>query len=96
MQQTDLTEFANSSGWHVVHDPNTLQYLIKSSNGKTRPGSWTHRRFADKALQDYLLVIQKTTHTPPTGKRKAKKGPDVSPQVSIKATAEDLAKYVNT
>ena len=59
MQQIDLTEFANSSGWHVTHDPNTLQYLIKSSNGKTRPGSWTHRRFADKALQDYLLVIKR-------------------------------------
>ena len=96
MQQIDLTEFANSSGWHVTHDPNTLQYLIKSSNGKTRPGSWTHRRFADKALQDYLLVIQKTTHTPPKGKRKAKKRSGVSHQVPIKATAEELAKYVNT
>jgi hypothetical protein len=69
MQQIDLTEFANSSGWHVIHDSNTLQYLIKSSNGKTRPGSWTHKRFADKALRDYLLVIQKTTHIPPKGKR---------------------------
>ena len=73
MQQIDLTEFANSSGWHVTHDSNTLQYLIKSSNGKTRPGSWTHKRFADKALRDYLLVIQKTTHIPPKGKRNRNK-----------------------
>ena len=73
MQQIDLTEFAISPGWLVIHDPNTLQYLIKSSNGKTRPGSWTHKRFAAKALQDYLLVIQKTTHIPPKGKRKRDK-----------------------
>lgn len=62
MQNVDVTNFTNSSGWHVIHNPETMQYEIKAeSNGKVRPGSWTHRRFADKALHDYLDYIQKTS-----------------------------------
>jgi len=58
MQNIDITAFTNSSGWHVIHNAENMAYEIKSSNGKTRPGTYTHRRFADKALYDYLDFIQ--------------------------------------
>ena len=103
MQTVDLTEFTNSSGWHVIHDPNTMQYLIKSSNGKARPGSWTRKRFADKALLDYLIFVQETTPQAKAAKKKAKAKKTnketvlgAPRQTPVKATAEELAKYVNT
>jgi|TARA_R110000751_G_scaffold62355_5_gene128692 hypothetical protein len=86
MQDVDVTNFTNSSGWHVSHNPNTLQYEIKAeSNGKLRPGSWTHRRFADKALHDYLAHIQKTS---PNELKKAKKAKP--PELTKKEIMEDV------
>jgi hypothetical protein len=57
MQAVDLTQFPNSSGWHVVHVPNEMIYRIKSEKGQSRPGAWTQRTFAEKALFDYLTVL---------------------------------------
>jgi|TARA_R110000782_G_scaffold125431_2_gene217038 hypothetical protein len=57
MQQVDLTQFPNSSGWHVIHDPTTLMYIIKNSNGNKRQGQFTHRRMAEVALQGYLELL---------------------------------------
>lgn len=59
MQHVDLTEFTNSSGWHIIHDSETFMYRIKAANGVTKPGSWTNKRMAEKALFDYLDEAQK-------------------------------------
>ena len=88
MQNVDVTNFTNSSGWHVSHNPKTMQYEIKAeSNGKLRPGSWTHRRFADKALYDYLAHIQKTS---PNELKKIKK------TKTSKLAKKELMKDVNS
>jgi len=110
----DITNFTNSSGWHVVHNSENMTYEIKSSNGKTRPGTYTHRRFADKALYDYLDFIQNADSSK-IKKRRAKKIEvksvpvqrvlerpktirelEMDRPVSTPATAEEIAKYVNT
>ena len=57
MQQVDLTQFPNSSGWHVVHDPDNMCYRLKSEKGQSQPGSYTQRVFAEKALYDYLAKM---------------------------------------
>lgn len=57
MQQVDLTQFPNSSGWHVIHEPSLLMYVIKNNNGNKRPGVFTHRNMAEVALQDYLKLL---------------------------------------
>jgi len=72
MQTTNIANFTNSSGWHVIHNPDIMVYEIKSSNGKTRPGTYTHTLFADKALYDYLEFIQ-TADSSKIKKRRAKK-----------------------
>ena len=85
MQNVDVTNFTNSSGWHVSHNSKTMQYEIKAeSNGKLRPGSWTHRRFADKALYDYLAHIQRTS---PNELKKTK---------TSKSVKKELMKHVNS
>lgn len=57
MQQVDLTQFPNSSGWHVAHDPSLLMYIIKNENGNRKEGVFTHRNMAEVALQDYLIKL---------------------------------------
>ena len=113
MQDMDITNFTNSSGWHVVHNPDIMVYEIKSSNGKIRPGTYTHRRFADKALYDYLDFIQnadsakikkkraKTVETKPVPAKRNLEKPMTSRELDkassgTPATAEEIAKYVNT
>tara|TARA_Y100000361_G_scaffold141574_1_gene146765 strand:+ start:1830 stop:2048 length:219 start_codon:yes stop_codon:yes gene_type:complete len=59
MQQVDLTKFPNGSGWHIVHDPENMCYRIKSEKGQSKPGVFTQRRFAEKALYDYLEEVSK-------------------------------------
>ena len=53
-QPIDLTEFPNSSGWYVTHNPNKMIYEIKSDLGRKLSGVFTHRSFAEKYLYDYL------------------------------------------
>jgi hypothetical protein len=114
MQNTDITNFTNSSGWHVIHNPDNMAYEIKSSNGKTRSGTYTHKRFADKALYDYLEFIQ-TADSSKIKKKRTKKveiksapvkrileKPMTSRELNVTtdngtpATAEEIARYVNT
>lgn len=64
MQQVDLTEFPNSSGWHVVHDPDRMCYKIKSAKGQTKNEVFTQRRFAEKALYDYLKKVSEPVKKP--------------------------------
>tara|TARA_R110000824_G_scaffold75809_1_gene192181 strand:+ start:434 stop:658 length:225 start_codon:yes stop_codon:yes gene_type:complete len=54
VQPVNLAEFPNSSGWHVVHDPNNMVYKVKSSSGNVQSGVFTQRVFAEKHLYDYL------------------------------------------
>ena len=82
MQNVDLTKFPNSSGWKVIHNPNTMAYELKANNGTVKPGTYTHRRFAENALYDYLDTMQKTA--PANRKKKAKK---VAP---VKETSLDV------
>ena len=89
MQNVDVTTFTNSSGWHVTHNPDTMQYEIKAeSNGTKRPGSWTHRRFAEKALHDYLDLIQKTMPSELKKKKLASKAK--SAPIQKKEVMEDV------
>jgi|TARA_R110000822_G_scaffold133419_4_gene270840 hypothetical protein len=60
MQPVDLTQFPNTSGWHIAHNANLMTYELKSSNGVTKPGSYTHRKFAERALHDYLIEMKNT------------------------------------
>ena len=60
MQPVNLTQFPNKSGWHIAHNPNLMTYELKSSNGVTKPGTYTHRKFAELALQDYLTEMKNT------------------------------------
>ena len=59
VQPIDLSEFPNSSGWQVVHDPDNMTYIIKSEKGHIKEGRYTHRAFAEKALYDYLNKMAK-------------------------------------
>ncbi len=59
MQPVDLTKFPNGSGWHVIHDPNNMVYKIKSEKGQVKNQVYTQRRFAEKALYDYLEEVSK-------------------------------------
>lgn len=58
MQEINIEQFQNSSGWHVVHNADTNMYYIKSAKGHKFRGCWTTRRFADKVLYDYLEKVQ--------------------------------------
>ena len=68
VQQVDLNEFPNSSGWHVIHDPNNMVYKIKSENGNVQAGVFTQRVFAEKHLYDYLKKMSEPTK--PVGRPK--------------------------
>lgn len=59
MQNVDLTQFPNTSGWKVVHNPNSMTYEIRSDKGHTKPGTYTNRIFAEKALYHYLDDMSK-------------------------------------
>lgn len=54
MQTVDLTIFPNTPGWQVIHDGNNNMYYIENENGNRKNGTWTVRRFAEKALFDML------------------------------------------
>ena len=68
VQSVDLNEFPNSSGWCVVHDPNSMTYKIKSKSGNVQSGTFTHRTFAEKHLYDYLKKM--SLPTKPVGRPK--------------------------
>jgi len=59
MKPVDLTEFTNSPGWHIIHNPQTFMYEIKATNGVTKPGCWTSFRLAEQELYDYLSKASK-------------------------------------
>jgi hypothetical protein len=88
MQPVDLTKFKNSSGWHVIHNPDCMQYEIKNAKGRSLPGVWTHRRFADKSLFDYLSSVQEPI---PVNKKQAKKK-----KLSVPIKASGISEHVNT
>ncbi len=67
-QPIDLTEFPNSSGWHILHNPNKMTYEIKSENGRILNGTYTQRSFAEKYLYDYLKKM--SAPTKPVGRPK--------------------------
>ena len=66
MQQINMNDFPNSSGWHVIHDVNTQMYKLKAmSNGKELDGVFTSRVQAESALRKYLMC-----QTPGPGRKK--------------------------
>jgi homoaconitase/3-isopropylmalate dehydratase large subunit len=73
MQNVDVTNFPNSSGWKVIHNSNNMSYELKADNGVVKPGTYTHKRFADKALFDYLSKMQDTAPANMKSKKKDKK-----------------------
>lgn len=68
VQPIDLNEFPNSSGWYIAHNPNRMIYEIRSDNGRTLSGTFTHRTFAEKHLYDYLKKMSEPTK--PVGRPK--------------------------
>ena len=57
MQPTDLTQFPNTNNWRVVHDADSQMYYLKNDNGNRKPGRYTNRVFAEKALYGYLKSV---------------------------------------
>ena len=52
--QVNLAKYTNSAGWEVIHDGETLLYIIKNSKGGKMHGSFTSRIFAEQHLQIYF------------------------------------------
>lgn len=71
MQPVDLTKFPNTGGWHIIHDSDNMVYKIKSGKGQTKNQVFTQRRFAEKALYNYLEEMAKPTQ--PVGRPKGAK-----------------------
>jgi hypothetical protein len=72
MQERDFSKVPNSTGWEVVHDPDTSMYYLKNTNGNRRPGVYTMRVMAEKALYDYLDKNGKAQEKINKAKEKAK------------------------
>jgi hypothetical protein len=79
MQQVDLTQFPNKSGWRVVHNSDLMTYQLKAENGSVKPGTYTHRTFAEKALHDYLVKMKDTAPKALAQKKNKVNKPDVNP-----------------
>jgi hypothetical protein len=58
MNSTDISKFANSTKWQVVHDPDTGLYCIANERGQRKPSFYTHRRIAEVELYNYLEKVQ--------------------------------------
>lgn len=59
MQQTDVTQYPNSSGWRVVQDAETNLYKIVNQRGRVLQGVYTSRNFANRDLATYLARVDK-------------------------------------
>ncbi len=59
MISVDLTEFTNSSNWHIRHNEDSRLFEIVASNGTVKAGKFTDRKFAEAALYEYLSDVQK-------------------------------------
>jgi hypothetical protein len=57
MQNIDLEQFPNTSGWHIEHERDSQMYFIKSEKGRRMTGRWTTRIFAEKYLFNYLASV---------------------------------------
>lgn len=83
MQHVDLEQFENANNWRVVHDPDNQLFYLKNDNGNRKPGFFTTRVFAEKALYDYLLDVT-TKARESKAKEMAKRGiPGVDPRTGI-------------
>lgn len=97
MQNTDLTQFDNKSGWTVIHDNETNMYVIKNANGNKRPGFFTSRRFAEKSLFDYLTVLTEPARAKAAreaSKPVLRQGPR-GPQKKVLIPGKDRVKKIN-
>lgn len=63
MQPINIEQYANSSGWHVIHNADTHLYKIVNTKGRELKGSYTSRIFADKGLDTYLASLEKINPT---------------------------------
>jgi hypothetical protein len=57
MEIKDISNFPNTSGWHIIHDSNNMCYKIKSEKGQTKNEIFTHKSFAERALYKYLSKV---------------------------------------
>jgi hypothetical protein len=60
MQQIDLSKFKNTANWKVKQNPDTGMYEVFSERGNRLPSVFTHRKFAEAALAEYLERIETT------------------------------------
>ena len=60
MQPFDFSH--NPSNWKVYQDPATTLFYLKNDNGNKLMSSYTTKRFAEQALNSYLIKLNQRRH----------------------------------